>query len=42
MADLSPLTPEDEALIQKFVGLQTRDKAGPLLQIPAQAAATTN
>lgn len=36
------MTPEDEALIQKFIGLNTSDNQGAIIQIPQHATTSAN
>lgn len=39
---MAGITLEDEALIQKFIGLQTDDQLNPIFQLPKQATTATN
>lgn len=41
-SSMDTFTAEEELLIQKFIGLQTEESQSPLIQLPVQAAATTN
>lgn len=41
-AGMSTITPEDEALIQKFVGLQTEENKPLKIAVPTTAASNTN
>lgn len=39
---MATLTPDDELLIQKFIGLNTKDNRGAVVQLPDNAASSTN
>lgn len=45
LSNFSPMesfTEDDEALIQRFIGLCTSDRVGPIVKLPKQATTSTN
>lgn len=42
MENQSSLSIEDEALIRKFIALQTEEQGGPIIQVPDYSATSTD